>query len=90
MDITERLEKILTDQEIKAKFVKPCCLFGGFKIGKIYNAYYNAPSVFCLKSSFNVFNGNYMCSFSWKEFFDHFDIEGDFEGVECIELSLNK
>ena len=90
MDIKERLEKVLTDQEIKAKLVKPESLYGGFEVGEIYDAHYIAPSIFCLKSYFLVFNGCCMCEFFWDEFFKYFEIEGDFEGIECIELSLNK
>ena len=90
MDITERFAKCLTNQEIKAKLVKPDSLFGTFKVGEIYDAYYIAPSIFWQTSSFDVFDGNMICNFDWEEFFKYFEIEGDFDGVECIELSLSK
>ena len=90
MDITERFAKCLTDQEIKAKLVKPDMLYGRFKVGEIYDAYYIAPSIFCLKSSFNVANVDCICNFDWNEFFEYFEIEGDFDGIERIELSFSK
>lgn len=48
MDKIRRLPKVLTDQEIKAKLVKPDMLYGRFKVGEIYDAYYIAPSIFSL------------------------------------------
>ena len=90
MDIIERLPKFLTDQEIKAKLVKPDMLYGRFKVGEIYDAYYIAPSIFCLRASFNVANVDCICNFDWNEFFEYFEIEGDFDGIERMELSFSK
>lgn len=90
MDITLRLAKSLTNQEIKAKCRKIDSLFGTFKVGEIYDAYYIAPSIFWQTSSFDVFNGNMICNFDWEEFFKYFEIEGDFDGVERVEFSLSK
>lgn len=90
MDITEILPKVLTDQEIKAKLVKPDMLFGRFKVGEIYDAYYIAPSIFCLRSSFDVETVDCIYHFGWNEFFEYFEIEGDFDGIERMELSFSK
>ena len=80
--------KPLLDQDLKVRCIKAN---EDFRLGEEYSATYLAPWILNRWASFEVLNGFVICSYSWEEFYEHFEIlTEDFEGIPSIEIGFVK